>query len=99
MQSQGFDLSNTVFCGDSGNDLEVLVSEIAAVLVANSQAEVKQQAQDLARQNGHPGQLYIARGAFQGMNGNYSAGMLEGIAYYYPETIQWMNRQAAGSLS
>jgi hypothetical protein len=39
---------------------------------------------------GHGDQLYIARGDFQGMNGNYSAGMLEGIAHYHPKTLAWM---------
>ncbi len=99
MHSRGFDLSNTVFCGDSGNDLEVLVSQIPAVLVANSQAEVKQQAQKLAKKNGNSGQLYIAQGDFQGMNGNYSAGILEGIAHYYPDTLLWMNQPHARNIS
>ena len=25
-----------------------------------------------------------------GLNGNYSAGVLEGIAHYHPDTIVWM---------
>jgi hydroxymethylpyrimidine pyrophosphatase-like HAD family hydrolase len=35
MQQQGFDHSNTVFVGDSGNDLPVLASAVPAILVAN----------------------------------------------------------------
>lgn len=82
---------NTVFCGDSGNDLEVLASPIPAVLVANATDEVRQQARALARAAGHEDQLYLARGQFLGMNGNYAAGILEGVAHYHPQTIDWMD--------
>ncbi len=91
MKEQKFDLSNTVFCGDSGNDIEVMASPISSVLVANSQADVKQLARQLAVSNGYGEQLYIASGNFMGMNGNYAAGMLEGIAHYFPETLDWMD--------
>jgi sucrose-6F-phosphate phosphohydrolase len=84
------DESQCVFCGDSGNDIEVLVSPLPAVLVANAQPQVRQQAIELAGQNGKLEQLYIARGDFMGMNGNYAAGMLEGIAYYFPEVGDWL---------
>ena len=90
MKLHGFSYSNTVFCGDSGNDIEVLVSPVPSVLVANSQTEVQALALRLAADNGHAAQLYIARGGFGGMNGNYSAGILEGIAHYHPETLAWM---------
>ena len=90
MKEHTFDLGNTVFCGDSGNDIEVMASAIPAVLVANSQADVKLLARQLADSNGCAEQLYIAQGNFMGMNGNYAAGMLEGIAHYYPETVDWM---------
>ena len=90
MKLINFDLHNTVFCGDSGNDLEVLISPIASVLVANSQLEVREKAITLARQAGNEDSLYIAAGNFLDMNGNYSAGMLEGIAHFYPETADWM---------
>ena len=90
MKEHMFDLDNTVFCGDSGNDIEVMASAIPAVLVANSQADVKQLASKLAYSNGYGEQLYIAQGNFMGMNGNYASGMLEGIAHYYPESINWM---------
>jgi sucrose-6F-phosphate phosphohydrolase len=90
MEMHGFDTSETVFCGDSGNDIEVLASPIPAVLVANSQAHVRELAQRLARESGCPEQLYIAQGDFMGMNGNYSAGMLEGIAHFHPESVAWM---------
>ena len=96
MGMHGFDQSDTVFCGDSGNDIEVLASPIPAVLVANSQPEVRDLARRLARDGGCSEQLYIAQGGFMGMNGNYSAGMLEGIAHYHPDTVAWMGFPVAG---
>ena len=86
-QLQGFTDSNTVFSGDSGNDMEVLTSSIPAILVANSDREVQREALQLAAANGYSAQLYIARGGYNDMNGNYSAGILEGIAHYHPEWI------------
>jgi hypothetical protein len=90
MKMNGFDCSNTVFCGDSGNDIEVLASPIPAVLVANGHADVKELARRLADEKGCGEQLYIAQGGFMGMNGNYSAGILEGIAHYHPDITNWM---------
>jgi len=90
MRVNGFDYSNTVFCGDSGNDIEVLASAIPAVLVANGHADVKELARRLADEKGFGAQLYIALGGFMGMNGNYSAGILEGIAHYHPEIGGWI---------
>ena len=91
MRSQAFGTSETVFCGDSGNDIEVLSSAIPGVLVANSTPEVQALAEHLARAEGHKDRLYIARGGFRGLNGNYAGGMLEGIAHYYPWAIAWMD--------
>lgn len=90
MRALDFDSAQTVFCGDSGNDLEVLASAIPAVLVANAAAEVQAEASRLARETGHEDRLYLARGNFRDMNGNYAAGMLEGIAYYHPGSSAWM---------
>lgn len=95
MQSDGFDLADTLFAGDSGNDLEVLASPIPSVLVANSQPQVQAAARRLAQQHGTLDALYIARGGFMGSNGNYSAGILEGLAHYHPECQAWI--EDAGS--
>jgi sucrose-6F-phosphate phosphohydrolase len=86
MQQQGFGHENTVFAGDSGNDLDVLLSSIPAVLVANADEEVRRQAEQA-----HKDTLYIAEGGYLGMNGNYSAGILEGIAHYHPEVDSWLH--------
>jgi hypothetical protein len=90
MQHQGFDYSNTVFAGDSGNDLPVLASAIQSVLVANADGEVVEQAKTQALQQRTMAAFYLAQGGFLGMNGNYSAGILEGIAHYHPDTRLWM---------
>ena len=84
-QLQGFTDSDTVFSGDSGNDMEVLTSSIPAILVANSALEVQKEALNLAAACGHSAQLYIASGGHNGLNGNYSAGILEGLFHYHPD--------------
>lgn len=83
-------LARTVFAGDSGNDMEVLVSEIPSVLVANAQESVRAEAVALAVARGFGHTLYLAQGALDGMNGNYSAGILEGVAHFIPETRAWL---------
>jgi len=88
MQQHGFTLENTVFSGDSGNDLDVLVSDIPAVLVANAGAGVRSQT---AVANSDA--FYIAKGGYLGMNGNYSAGILEGVAHYLPDVDAWLREQ------
>jgi len=90
MRSLAFGTSETVFCGDSGNDIEVLSSAIPGVLVANSRPEVRALAEHLARAEGHSDRLYVARGGFHGLNGNYAGGILEGIAHFYPQAVPWM---------
>ncbi|WJW74297.1 HAD-IIB family hydrolase [Thiohalobacter sp. IOR34] len=74
----------TLFAGDSGNDLPVLASALPSVLVANASPEVREAARAQAEMAGHGDALYVARGGFLGMNGNYSAGILEGLAHFHP---------------
>ncbi|MCU7906341.1 MAG: HAD hydrolase family protein [Candidatus Thiodiazotropha sp. (ex Epidulcina cf. delphinae)] len=83
-QTLGYRVAEVLFSGDSGNDLDVLASPIPAVLVANARQEVRNQAQRLARERAMQDVLYLAKGGFMGMNGNYSAGILEGLAHYHP---------------
>ncbi|MDO8844265.1 MAG: HAD-IIB family hydrolase [Methylicorpusculum sp.] len=90
MKQLGFGLENSVFAGDSGNDLPVLTSPIRSVLVANASDEVREQAQLQAREQSTGSALYLAKGGFMGMNGNYSAGILEGCVHYLPEIRRWI---------
>ena len=85
MQQEQFDPQHTVFAGDSGNDLDVLLSPVQSVLVANADPEVR-----AAVKSASPENLFIAKGDFLGMNGNYSAGILEGMAHYRPELLAVM---------
>lgn len=89
MSQQGFSLKETVFAGDSGNDLCVMTSEIQSVLVANANKDVRQLAEQKVINNNQAETLYCAQGNYLGMNGNYSAGILEGIVHYLPETENW----------
>ncbi|MHB1084033.1 MAG: HAD-IIB family hydrolase [Thiobacillus sp.] len=88
MQQKGFRHEDTVFAGDSGNDLDVLLSDIPAVLVANADSEVKILAEKAPKDV-----LYLAQGGYLGMNGNYSAGILEGVAHFRPDIDAWLREQ------
>jgi sucrose-6F-phosphate phosphohydrolase len=90
MERKSYAAQRTVFAGDSGNDMAVLTSRVQAVLVNNAQEEVRQEAVLQSKANGNSAQLYAAHGGFLGMNGNYCAGVLEGLAHYIPETKEWM---------
>jgi len=85
MRKLGFDPARTVYAGDSGNDLPVLASEVPAVLVRNAADAVREEALAQARAAGTADRLYLARGGFLGMNGNYAAGVLEGLVHFIPE--------------
>lgn len=85
VQHLGFDYSETVFAGDSGNDICVMSSPIQSVLVANAEKDVRAAAIEQAQLNHQEHTLYLARGNFMGMNGNYSAGILEGVVHYMPQ--------------
>ncbi|MCX5930253.1 MAG: HAD-IIB family hydrolase [Cyanobacteria bacterium] len=90
MQQRGFGPASTVFAGDSGNDLPILVSPIPSVLVANAHPDVLRDANEGSSQRGTDQSLYVAKGDFLGMNGNYSAGILEGLVHFRPETKGWI---------
>ncbi|MBD2549448.1 HAD-IIB family hydrolase [Microcystis elabens FACHB-917] len=88
MHEQGFPHERTIFAGDSGNDLSVLSSAVPAVLVANAHPDVAAQAMaDSARRDTRD-RLYLATGGFLGMNGNYSAGILEGIDHFHAGVVR-----------
>jgi len=89
-----YPLEQVVFAGDSGNDLDVLASPIPAVLVANAPPDVKREARQLASAAGCAEALYIAEGGKPGMNGNYAAGILEGLLHYQPG---WAEALEAGT--
>jgi hypothetical protein len=81
---------HTVFAGDSGNDLAVLGTEIPGVLVANADPAVRKAAVAAARAANREDRLYLARGGYRGMNGNYAAGVLEGVVHFVREADGWL---------
>lgn len=87
MRRMSLSLDEAIFAGDSGNDLSVATSPIPSVLVANASSDVKEEARRVSLELGHEGSLYIAQGNLLGMNGNYAAGILEGVAHFYPELM------------
>jgi len=92
MQSHGFGLDDTIFAGDSGNDLDVMLSPIHSVLVANASEEVRAAAGSASAE----ASVYVATGGFLGMNGNYAAGILEGVAHFLPDAGAWLEEAACG---
>jgi sucrose-6F-phosphate phosphohydrolase len=89
----GLGLEQMLFAGDSGNDLPVMESSVPSVLVANTADRVRASALRLARAAGHEDALYLARGGYLGMNGNYSAGILEGVAHFHPALARRLERE------
>ena len=86
MQKEQFPPERTVFAGDSGNDLEVLTSGLKATLVKNATDDVRKETIEILSQKHLTDRLYLPRGNFFGMNGNYAAGVLEGVVHFFPET-------------
>jgi HAD superfamily hydrolase (TIGR01484 family) len=91
MEQEEFPWERTVCAGDSGNDLPVLTSPLQAVLVANATKEVRAEAVAEAERQGTRDALYLACGDYRGMNGNYAAGILEGLAHYIPASAELWN--------
>jgi sucrose-6F-phosphate phosphohydrolase len=83
-QQLGFADDELLFAGDSGNDLQVINSDIRSILVANAAIPIKEAALTWARQNNQSATLYLAGGGLLAMNGNYSAGILEGVCHFQP---------------
>jgi sucrose-6F-phosphate phosphohydrolase len=86
MQLEQFTADRTVFAGDSGNDLDILTSGLQAILVKNAADDVHKEAMNRLSAKRMADRLYLAGGNFYGMNGNYAAGLMEGLVHYIPET-------------
>jgi len=85
MQRHNFQIQDTLFAGDSGNDMDVFRSNIPSVLVANAEPEIKRWALERDIDD-----LYVASGNLFELNGNYRAGILEGACHYWPEVRHWL---------
>ncbi len=71
-----------VFAGDSGNDIEPLTSGYKAIVVNNAREDVKKEVREIAEQKSILSKIYFAAGGYKGMNGNYIAGILEGLEHF-----------------
>lgn len=90
MQKLKFTEKRTVFSGDSGNDLPVLTSGLQSTLVKNASEIVRNEAVKRVTSKGIRDKLYLASGNFLGLNGNYAAGVIEGVYHFLPESRQWI---------
>ncbi|MDH5183543.1 MAG: HAD-IIB family hydrolase [Gammaproteobacteria bacterium] len=81
------------FAGDSGNDIDVISSTIPSAIVANASSDFKSLALSAAQARHSEDTLYIAKGLLPCMNGNYAAGILEGICYYWPKATEWLTSE------
>jgi HAD superfamily hydrolase (TIGR01484 family) len=86
MKQEQFSEDRTVFAGDSGNDLDVLTSGLQAILVKNAMDEVRKEAFEKLSDKHMLNRLYLPEGNFLGLNGNYAAGVIEGLFHFFPET-------------
>jgi len=86
MQQEHFLEDRTVFAGDSGNDLDVLTSGLQTILVKNATEAIRKEAIKKLSEKNLTNRLYLPQGNFFGMNGNYAAGLMEGLVRFIPET-------------
>lgn len=73
---------NVVYAGDSGNDIEPLTSGYKSILVKNARKAVRKEVQEIGEQKNRIEQIYFAKGGYKQMNGNYVAGILEGLNHF-----------------
>lgn len=86
------DNARTLFSGDSGNDLEVLVSEVPSVLVANGDEWTRRAALERLRDAADATSLHFAgegvdAGRFGRLSGNYAGGIVEGLLHFHPDLL------------
>jgi sucrose-6F-phosphate phosphohydrolase len=70
-----------VFCGDSGNDIFPLTAGFRGVLVKNADDQLVQNVRKAMNENPDL-KVYFARGGFNGLEGYYTSGVIEGAFHY-----------------
>jgi len=80
-EEYGVGKEDTVFCGDSGNDIFPLTAGFRGVLVRNADDQLVNDVKQAMSQNPEL-KVYFAKGNFKGLNGYYTSGVIEG-AYHY----------------
>ncbi len=77
----GVGKAQVVFCGDSGNDIFPLTAGFNGVLVKNADEQLVENVRTAMDRNPDL-KVYFAKGDFNGLNGHYTSGVIEG-AYHY----------------
>jgi sucrose-6-phosphatase len=67
----------------------IAIYSFILVLLPGSEGILYREALESVVKNGRAETLYLAKGNFMGMNGNYSAGVLEGLAHFGPDVRPW----------
>ena len=88
IQQELFPEDRTIFAGDSGNDLDVLISGLQTILVKNATEDIRKEAIKKLSEKNLTHRLYLPQGDFFDMNGNYAAGAMEGLVHFIPETVE-----------
>ncbi len=93
-----------LFGGDSGNDLDVLVSEVPSVLVANGDAPTREAARDGALRAGNAARLHLCEAHPEalrplGLDGNYAGGLLDGLLHFHPALRPLVDAAVDGDLA
>ncbi len=83
----GVDNDETLFSGDSGNDVTALASSFPSVTVRNADAPTRDAVKQLAAHNATESSSYQAEGALplaggHELNGHYAAGIVEGLLHF-----------------
>jgi HAD superfamily hydrolase (TIGR01484 family) len=75
-------INDVVYAGDGGNDMAPLTSGCKAIVVNNATETFKDKVKDVAKEKGTLQNIYFAHGDYKGFNGNYIAGIVEGLNYF-----------------
>ena len=74
-ETNGYQPSEVVFCGDSGNDFAALVAGYRAVVVSNAERSLAAQVSDAHQAKGWKDRLFLA-------SGSSTSGVLEGLRWF-----------------
>lgn len=84
------DCNDVLYAGDSGNDVSAIGGPAPGVLVANADETTRRNVLQQIESEGTQRSTYFARGgvaveACQPLNGNYAAGIVEGLIHFRPD--------------
>lgn len=95
MKHISFSHNQTVFTASHGNVSSILSSGLQMALIKNTRDDVHKMPLHQLQTTGHSKYLYLTQGGLLGMNGNYSAGVLEGLIHFLPHTLDWLQQTHA----